>query len=612
MERRRRYTFSLNNLSLGLQNCFQQTGHIEDLNESILLNQEALSLRPVDHSLHASSLNNLIESRVLLLHPVGHPQCASSLNHLSSGLQDHFQQTGHIEDLNESILLNQKALPLCLIGHPQCASLLNNLGLSLWNHFQQKSYQEDLNECVSVSKQASEDIYSPVSDCLKAVKNWVQFTRPHPDLAQSNLDAYILGLSLISHSLSMMPFISLQYQHLSSTINLPEFASDAASQAIRLGQLALAVAIIEQGWGLLWSELRGLRMPMDRLKALEPLLADEMAISDPFGHRLSEKLHLLRAQELKSAAKYGPVIVVNCSKYRSDVLIVLEQDLPVLIPMVKGFYEEVETLVQRFTEARSGMKTSPKRYNHDLWDLVVSPVVSKLRELHIPEQSQIFWCPTSLLSTLPLHAAGPIAPSTKKFLPDLYISSYTPTLTALILPCLLVAGQYDSSLRNTKEEMNEITVTSLEEASATTKDAVEKALVDHEWLHIASHGTLVPTAPFSSYFLLAGGSHFTLLDIICLNLHNATFAFLSACHTAEQFPGSVHNESVVGTMWEMADVDGPEMVKDFYSYIFSDEHLSRCNEVGVQARALSEAIKKMRGRNGVTLERWVNFVHIGA
>ncbi|KAF9072173.1 CHAT domain-containing protein [Rhodocollybia butyracea] len=444
-------------------------------------------------------------------------------------------------------------------------------------------------------------------------------------------------------------------------------------------------------------------MPVDRLQALDPLLANElMQINhqleqlstqnsagtdlrfqtdshqhqmyinrDPFGCNLTEKRRLMSAQadiieiirtipgfetflgrksfvELESAAKYGPVIVVNCSRYRSDVLIILKQNSPVLIHLVEGFYGQVETLVQQLTEARSDIKTSPKRYNHvlwatlkDLWDLIVLPVVTKLRELHIPEMSRIFWCPTSILSTLPLHAAGPILPGTKKFLPDLYISSYTPTLTALIdafnttkspsqLPHLLVAGQYDRSLPRTKEEIHEILqyqkdipTTSVEGLTAT-KEALEKALVDHQWLHIASHGTLIPGKPFNSYFSLAGSSHFTLLDIIRLNLPNATFAFLSACHTAEQSLGSVHNEvihlaaamqfcgfrSVVGTMWEMADIDGPEMVKDFYSHLF--KNVSQCNEVGAQARALAEATKKMRGRKGVTLERWVNFVHIGA
>ncbi|KAF9062544.1 CHAT domain-containing protein [Rhodocollybia butyracea] len=684
---------SLSNLSSALRNRFRRTGHLEDLNKCIELDQEALLLRPVGHPKRTLSLNNLgvgllnrfqltghltdldkcvqLDEEALLLLPMGHPERAFSLMGLSSDLRSRFQKTGYLEDLDKSIQLCREVLLLRPVGHPEHATALNILGSGLWDRFQNTSQQEDLVECLSTFKQAANDLYSPVSDCLMAVRNWVNFTRPHSDLAQSNLDAYIMGLSLISRSLSTMPIISLQYQHLSATIQLPEFVSDGAAQAIKLGQLALAVEIIEQGRGLLWSELRGLRTPMDRLQALEPALADElMQINhhlellsvtedsvepsmdplhqadsqqhqmeenrDSFGHSLSEKRRLLRAQgdivekihkipgfetflgrksfgELKSAAKHGPVIVVNCSWYSSDVLIILEQNLPVLIPLVENFYEETETLVQRLMEARGDIKTSPKRYNHvlqatlkDLWDLVVSPVVTKLRELQIPEMSRIFWCPTSILSTLPLHAAGPVSPGTKKFLPDLYISSYTPTLTALItafttskssskLPRLLVAAQYDNSLRNTKEEMKEvvqykkqITVTSLEEGSAT-KSAVAKALVEHEWLHIASHGTLVSKEPFSSYFSLAGGSRFTLLDIIRLNLPNATFAFLSACHTAEQSVDSVHNEvihlaaamqfcgfrSVVGTMWEMADVDGPEMVKDFYSSVFSNLEKTR-------------------------------------
>ncbi|KAF9064139.1 CHAT domain-containing protein [Rhodocollybia butyracea] len=530
----------------GSRVCHTLAGKLVVLDEPVKSHLDALLLHPVAHKKHVSSLETL-----------GHPKRASSLKNLGVSLGS----SCHLEDLNESVQLHWEALLLLPVGHPELASLLNSFSVCLWNCFQKTHHQEDLIDCVSTSKRSAKDIYSRVSDCLKGVENWVKFTRPHHDLAQSNLDAYIKGLSLISYSLSMMPVISLQYRYLSSIIHLPEFVSDAASQAIRL-----------------------------------------------------------------------------------------EQNSPVLIPMVEGCYDEVKALARRLTKARSNIKTNPKLYNHilqttlhELWDLIVSPVVTKLQELHIPDMSRIFWCPTSILSTLPLHAAGPASHDKKKFfLPDLYISSYTPTLAALItafnptesslqLPHLLVAGQYDNFL-NTKKEVNEvvqyrkhIAVTSLEEASAT-KNAVEKSLVDHEWLHIASHGTLVPTEPFSSYFSLAGGSRFTLLDVIRLNLPNATFAFLSACHTAEQSPGSVHNEvihlaaamqfcgfrSVVGTMWEMADVDGPEMVKDFYSYVFSDENRSRCNETGVPARALSEAIRKMRGKKGVTLERWVNFVHIGA
>jgi hypothetical protein len=69
--------------------------------------------------------------------------------------------------------------------------------------------------------------------------------------------------------------------------------------------------------------------------------------------------------------------------------------------------------------------------------------------------------------------------------------------------------------------------------------------------------------------------------------------------------------SVVGTMWEMADTDGRDLAKSFYESLFSSQ------ETGVpyyerSARALRDATQKLRRKRGITLERWVNFVHYGA
>ena len=71
--------------------------------------------------------------------------------------------------------------------------------------------------------------------------------------------------------------------------------------------------------------------------------------------------------------------------------------------------------------------------------------------------------------------------------------------------------------------------------------------------------------------------------------------------------------SVVGTMWAMADTDGADLSKYFYKTLFSD----KADQNGVQyhertARALQIALKKLRKKRGMTLERWVNFIHYGA
>ncbi|KAI9444067.1 hypothetical protein H4582DRAFT_1919078 [Lactarius indigo] len=69
--------------------------------------------------------------------------------------------------------------------------------------------------------------------------------------------------------------------------------------------------------------------------------------------------------------------------------------------------------------------------------------------------------------------------------------------------------------------------------------------------------------------------------------------------------------SVVGTMWEMADTDGRDLAKSFYKSLFSSQETS-VPYYERSAGALRDATRKLRGKRGVRLERWVNFVHYGA
>ena len=119
----------------------------------------------------------------------------------------------------------------------------------------------------------------------------------------------------------------------------------------------------------------------------------------------------------------------------------------------------------------------------------------------------------------------------------------------------------------------------------------------------------------------------TLLAIVRSQLPATEFTFLAACHTTELTEGSATDEglhpaaamqycgfrSVIGTMWAMADTDGADLSKCFYKAIFAD----KADQVGVpyherSAWALQIAVRKLRKKREVSLERWVNFVHYGA
>ena len=233
----------------------------------------------------------------------------------------------------------------------------------------------------------------------------------------------------------------------------------------------------------------------------------------------------------------------------------------------------------------------------------------------------------------------------RRYFLDLYICSYTPTLSALIQsrhhetgtrsldqPSVLLVAQLDPSLPTVGGEiqvlqaLDKATEVSTLVSETATPTAVIDSLHRHPFVHFACHGTLEAGKPFEAGFELHGnGARLTLLEIVRSNLPAAELAFLSACHTAEMTEGSIMDEglhlaaavqycgfrSVVGTMWAMADIDGRDLAKHFYKALFSDSRGTTPYHER-SAKALRFAVKKLRRKRGISLERWVNFVHYGA
>jgi len=239
---------------------------------------------------------------------------------------------------------------------------------------------------------------------------------------------------------------------------------------------------------------------------------------------------------------------------------------------------------------------------------------------------------------------GPIPSDTgsSRYFLDLYIPSYTPSLSALIearkpgphaititKPSILLVAQPDEIMPKALKEMGAVQavdtqVTTLFSAKATPATVLTN-LRDHRFAHIVCHGILEPGKPFEASFKLHKGKRLQLLDIARSQLPDAEFAFLSACHTAELTEESHADEvihlaaavqfcgfrSVVGTMWAMADTDGRDLARSFYGLVFSDETRGG-HYYERTAEALRDAVKKLRGKGGISLEHWVNFVHYGA
>ena len=365
---------------------------------------------------------------------------------------------------------------------------------------------------------------------------------------------------------------------------------------------------------------------------------------------------------LNSATSHGPVIIVNQThdvpknfirQVPSHIILLLKDKRPFIISTPSNFRDRANQLENDLLRVRKAKGLDSKDYDRtlasvlaDLYELVGKPVIDRLRKFKVPEKSRVWWCPTGAFCSLPLHAMGPIPSDDgrKLYFSDLYIPSYTPSLSALIesrkcgslsdasdnsKPSILLVAQPDT-LPGAVGEMTVIQTTNtpvmtLISAMATPKTVIE-GLRGHRFAHFVCHGLLETGRPFDASLELHG-DNLTLLNIVGSQLPTAEFAFLSACHTAELTEGSLTDEglhlaaamqycgfrSVVGTMWAMADTDGADLSKHFYKAIFED----KAKQNGVpyherSARALQIAVKKLRKKRGITLERWVNFVHYGA
>ncbi|KAF8268862.1 CHAT domain-containing protein [Lactarius quietus] len=360
---------------------------------------------------------------------------------------------------------------------------------------------------------------------------------------------------------------------------------------------------------------------------------------------------------LNSAAAQGPLIIICQSQLRfpSYIIILLKDSPPSVIPTPPNFHDCANQLKDDLLHIRKEKGLDSNDYDltlasvlSDLYELVGKSVIEKLNQLEVPKGSRVWWCPTGDFCSLPLHALGPIPSDdggNDVYFSDIYIPSYTPTLSALIesrkpglasiasdnlvKPSILLVAQPET-LPGAWGEIGVIqaaktSVTTLISAMATPRTVIE-GLRHHRFAHFVCHGQLETGKPFDASLELHG-DNLTLLEIVRSQLPAAELAFLSACHTAELTEDSVDDEalhlaaamqycgfrSVVGTMWAMADTDGTDLAKHFYKAIFSE----KAGQNGVphherSARALHVAVKKLRRNRGISLERWVNFVHYGA
>ena len=668
------YDTALGNLGNSLLVCYQKQGNLTDLDRAIELREKCLELCPFNHPLHGQALQNL-----------------------AIALQDCCSRRKNHSDLTKAIKLLKEALDTNPVQHYQFALTVQQLAESILLSFKILQKYQHLDQLLPLQEEAF-DTYRLLKRCgpavsmdlWHAIQAWIKSAEKYNH--SSVLEAYQTSLNTLDHFTSLNS--SLGSRHEAMQPRVADLANNAFSCAIRHGGFRAAVQLLEQGRGILWNQLarfdasiaalenrgdRGsalaskfTRLSADlrrhaqesRDKGMAPYwrvqeewrsVVDRIRCLDGFSRFLLPP----QFDDLQRAAGRGPIIIVNASKYTCDALIVLHTRLPVHVALPCSF-SDVTQLCSQLSELTQdpdayGKNREPwvKQMLRELWSSVVEPIAAALQnDIQLPAGSHIWWCPTSKFTILPFHAAGPYRKTQKSVL-DIYVSSYAPSLSALVrareraraqkvarnvsgsedMISFAAIGQRKPSadsklpelpevefeierIRNETGMPPEVKFETITGAAATIEGAVQ-AFRDHRCVHLACHGAQHAKKPFESWFAMGDGK-LTLMRIIQERYSNSDFAFLSACHTAlgdESTPDEVLHlaagmqfagfNGVIGTLWRVDDSVAHQVVTRFYQEMFKQPVV----DFEYAATALNTAV--LETAEDVSLEKRIVFVHIG-
>ncbi|KAJ7511618.1 CHAT domain-containing protein [Mycena galericulata] len=616
------YRFNFGN---SLTERFDRVGDLADVDEAVVVCREAVRLSPdgqppqelallaLGLSLHRrflrlSILSDIDESIALLrkgvtLLPDGHRAKGFLLSALGDSLRCRFERLGDLGYINASISLLSEAVAPLPDGHPAKALWLGKLGFSLLRRFDRLGDVGDLDHSLSVlrtsvrlSPSGEEKTFSlgMLGNCLR-----IRFER-------------FKSVDDLNESVRMLK---------EATALCPDMHPDKSNFLNILGRV--------------------LMHRFDQLDKFDDLR--EFLLSKPMS-------------KLSLAATRGPVVLLNISALRCDALVLMPGLDDVLhIPLPDFTFDDAEKLRKTLgTLLRSYGRSArligqqeaqihpEQQFAHilaELWVRVAKPILDAMGHSDITpsreDPQRVWWCPTGPLAFLPIHAAGLYGDNDGfgSKLSDFVISSYTPSLTALI-----------EGFRSRSEPQGSLRLLAVAQPSAEDQayipaacqgdshSAVEGRCSDagqcSKWNEGFSVGAL--RLPWGSKRVCSNREcsphHWKFsadpFKIIQLSLPNADFAFLSACQTAtgadDLQDESVHlaagmllagYRGVVATMWSIMDQDAPQVAADVYEHLFDASPPDSTRA----AQALHLAVRRLReeSRGKKSFFNWVPFIHIG-
>ncbi|QKX64818.1 uncharacterized protein TRUGW13939_11994 [Talaromyces rugulosus] len=715
----------LNNLGNRLSERHDRTGKSEDLEEAISNAQRAVDISSPDRPNLATFLTNLgsrfsekyhstgkpkdqdeaisYSQRAVDITPPDSPHLALMLSNMGVMLSERYERTGKTEDLEAAIMTAQKGIDMTPPDHPALAKSLNQFGDWLLSRYNRTGDPKDRNTALDHYLNACASAPAIPLHRVQGARKAIQQLVDQGDLQRAS--------SVAKMALELLPVVCSRYlsrkdqQHaVSQTAGL---AADACSLSIRAeNDPNTALEHLEHGRGLIigylidgrgdTSELRKVASEKAdefenlRYKAFRPIAADEspevrrqmLREREAAAKDLEACLADIRsvqelpnharfllppsADDLKSYATDGPIIVVNVTTISSDALIVTTSGVDhVLLPKLDKSEMEIYRQWGLTRGANRDGNTSRKSASKDrfrgflsrLWSSCVCLVLEKLGMSERPTSSElprIWWMGTGLAGSLPFHAAGDHSVGSVANTLSCAISSYTPMIKALrharekatmdidkhsILLVTMAQTPGHTDLPGVEDEERAIirivqdphSVQSLRRPSArTVLDMLNGDMLESfNIVHFACHGSADLTDPSNSFLALQGSSDsapdkLTVQAISDANVEKARLAYLSACSTAETRVSDLADDAlhlassflvagfghVVASMWPSNDRICANIASSFYRNLLMKGGTEQGNRA--VAAALHSAVLEVRSQNLERPHLWAQHIHSGA
>jgi len=718
----------LNCLGIKLISRFERTGDFDDLQQAILRAQEAVAATPLDHPHRASALNNLgvmlgwrfkvtgrfddLQQAILRAEEavattsLDHTYRAHTLNTLGNRLRSRFERTGDFDDLQKAILRAEEAVAATPLDHPDRANRLISQGNSLSSKFKHTENPHDrecaiqcFRECTTLHSAApTSRIEAAIvaSSMLMEDQNWV-------DSSEITKAAVNLLPRVSSRSLDQR-----DQQHIIK--KYAGLASRAAAMALQAGKPAAdAVQLLEQGRGVIANLQFETRTDLTELRQLHPQVAKEFEqlrdsldssgsmsmlstqLTAPGSSRHSSSLALDKtiatirqlpnferfllpptASELmRAAAPMHPVVLINVSTIRCDAFLIQHQSIISLnLPCL---HEATIKMVAKVMKSRSPTRNQMFELLQWLWEALAGPVLDELgfcEAVTTEEWPRVSWIPTGPLCHLPIHAAGYHRESGSRTVLDRVVSSYSPSIKALLYARRNITQRTQSQVCNKAVLVSMDTTPGCSALSFARKEILElqrlfpasiprvildapfkndvlTALDNSSVFHFAGHGLSHPSDPSMSTLLMTDWQKnpLTVKDLVALKFHQKPplLAYLSACSTGDNQELNLLDEGihlmgacqlagfrhVIGSLWEVSDKHCVDVAKDVYSTMIKADMSDKSVSQGLHnavlnlrgGRCRTSTTREARNARLIGAEReeegiadpfiWAAYIHMG-